>query len=88
MKGSEVPPGEHWGGNPAVELTPLPAALPAPHPVPRPRDAAPAERPSLSVEELMALFRGDGAPGPSSTVPLPRRSGRHRATQRHLAGSR
>jgi len=88
MKGSEVPPGEHWAGNPAVELTPLPAALPAPHPVPRPRDAAPTQRPSLSVEELMALFREDGAPGPSSTVPLPRRSGRHRATQRHLAGTR
>jgi non-ribosomal peptide synthetase-like protein len=84
MKGSEVPPGEHWAGNPAVETTPLPT----PVPVPRPRDAAPTERPSLSVEELMDLFQEDGAPGPSSTVPLPRRSGRHRATQRHLAGSR
>jgi non-ribosomal peptide synthetase-like protein len=87
MKGSEVPPGERWGGNPAVELTPLPAPAPAPGPGLRPRDAAPTD-PSLSMEELMALFQEDGAPGPSSTVPLPRRSGRHRATQRHLAESR
>jgi non-ribosomal peptide synthetase-like protein len=90
MKGEQVPPGEHWAGNPAVEMTPFPVALPAPAPtpLPRPRDAAPTERPSLSVEELMTLLEEDGAPGPSSTVPLPRRSGRHRATQRHLAGSR
>jgi non-ribosomal peptide synthetase-like protein len=88
MKGEQVPPGEHWAGNPAVETTPLPTPLPTPVPVPRPRDAAPTERPSLSVEELMDLFQEDGAPGPFSTVPLPRRSGRHRATQRHLAGSR
>ncbi|SDM34332.1 non-ribosomal peptide synthetase terminal domain of unknown function [Geodermatophilus siccatus] len=91
MKGEQLPPGEHWAGNPAVEQPPFAALLPTPTPapVPRPRDAAPTEPPSLSVEELMALFQEDGAPGPSSpTVPLPRRSGRHRATQRHLAGSR
>jgi hypothetical protein len=40
------------------------------------------------VEELMTLLEEDGAPSASSTVPLPRRSGQHRATQRHLAGSR
>ncbi len=88
MKGSEVPAGTRWVGNPAAELTPRPAALPAPTRVPRPRDAAPTQRPSLSVEELMSLFREDGAPGPSSTVPLPRRTGRHRARGRHVAGSR
>ncbi|SHN84569.1 non-ribosomal peptide synthetase terminal domain of unknown function, partial [Geodermatophilus obscurus] len=90
MKGEQVPPGEHWAGNPAVERPPFPALLATstPAPIPRPRDAAPTERPSLSVEELMTLFREDGTPGPSSAVPLPRRSGRHRATQRHLAGSR
>jgi non-ribosomal peptide synthetase-like protein len=83
-KGQEIPPGEHWGGNPAVELPPLPAAPT----VPRPRDAALTDRPRPSVEDPMPLFQEDGAPGPSSTVPVPRRSGRHRATQRHLAGSR
>ncbi|MGY1689772.1 Pls/PosA family non-ribosomal peptide synthetase [Geodermatophilus sp. SYSU D01105] len=30
MKGEEIPPGEHWGGNPAEELPEVPPALPAP----------------------------------------------------------
>ena len=88
MKGSEVPPGEFWGGNPAVELSRPPAVLAAPVPLPRPRDAAPTERPRPSVEDLMSLFQEDGAPDAPPTLPVPRRSGRHRATQRHLAGSR
>jgi hypothetical protein len=36
----------------------------------------------------MDLFQGDGTASPSPAIPAPRRSGRHRATQRHLAGSR
>jgi non-ribosomal peptide synthetase-like protein len=81
MKGEEVPPGARWGGNPAVELTPSPAALPAPAPRPDSRDGQTTQ----SEEDFMDLFRGDSA---SPTVPLPRRSGQHRAHQRHLAGSR
>ncbi|SDO54097.1 Pls/PosA family non-ribosomal peptide synthetase [Geodermatophilus sp. DSM 45219] len=81
MKGEEVPPGARWGGNPAVELTGPPPPLPAPVPRPRERD----ELTTQSEEDPMDLFRmGDGAP----VIPVPRRSGRHRATQRHLAGSR
>jgi non-ribosomal peptide synthetase-like protein len=84
MKGEEVPAGARWGGNPATELDPGPAALPAP----APRAGGPAdsiERTTQSEEDLMDLFPGDGA---SPTIPAPRRSGRHRASQRHLAGSR
>jgi non-ribosomal peptide synthetase-like protein len=84
MKGSEVSPGARWGGNPAVELTPAPAALPAPDPRPDTRD----EPTTQSEEDLMDLFQGDSTPGASLPVPLPRRSGQHRAHQRHLAGSR
>ena len=88
MKGEQVPPGEHWAGNPAVEQPPFTALLSTPTPAPRPQDAPPTESPRSSVEELMTLLEEDGAPSASSTVPLPRRSGQHRATQRHLAGSR
>ncbi|WP_448619633.1 Pls/PosA family non-ribosomal peptide synthetase [Geodermatophilus sp. URMC 65] len=91
MKGSDVLPGEHWGGNPAEEMPQAPAAPPPREPS-TPTAAVPTPRPndtSHSLEELMDLFQeDDGAPGPSSTPPLPRRSGRHRTAQRHRAGSR
>jgi non-ribosomal peptide synthetase-like protein len=89
MKGEEVPPGARWGGNPAEELDPGPvSALPAP-PAPRTElgthDDARTGQDTRTVEELMELFHGDDE---TPAIPVPRRSGRHRATQRHLAGSR
>jgi serine acetyltransferase len=82
MKGEEVPSGARWGGNPAVELAGPPPPLPASNP--RERDQLTTQ----SEEDLMDLFRGDGTSSPTPAIPVPRRSGRHRATQRHLAGSR
>jgi hypothetical protein len=90
MKGSEVLPGERWGGNPAEELPQAPATL-SPREPSTPTAAVPTPRPddtSHSLEEPMAAFREDDDPSAAIPVPLPRRSGRHRATQRHLAGSR
>ncbi len=75
MKGSEVPPGEHWGGNPARELA-APAAPPAPGPDDDP----------LSLEELMDVIERDA--NPLAAIPVPRRAGRHRARGRHEAGTR
>jgi hypothetical protein len=88
MKGEEVPPGARWGGNPAEELDLVPfSALPAPAPRTElgTHDDARTGQDTRTVEELMKLFHGDDE---TPAIPVPRRSGRHRATQRHLAGSR
>ncbi|MGR6963824.1 Pls/PosA family non-ribosomal peptide synthetase [Geodermatophilus sp. URMC 61] len=91
MKGEEVPAGARWGGNPAAELDPIPLsvfALPAPTPpaeLGTPDDDALNGQDTQNVEEFMELF---GKDGDASAVPVPRRGGRHRATQRHLAESR
>jgi non-ribosomal peptide synthetase-like protein len=101
MKGSEVLPGEHWGGNPAQELrddelpTGLPASAPASdgatHDDARDDDARDDDwtgHSDLTMDDLMDVFwEGQAAGGPASVSP-PRRAGRHRARQRHLAASR
>ncbi|SES97747.1 Pls/PosA family non-ribosomal peptide synthetase [Geodermatophilus poikilotrophus] len=88
MKGEEVPAGARWGGNPAAELdaTPFPAfTAPAPRAELGTHDDARPGQDTQTVEEFMQLFGQDRE---VSAIPVPRRSGRHRASQRHLAGSR
>ncbi|WP_232807199.1 Pls/PosA family non-ribosomal peptide synthetase [Geodermatophilus chilensis] len=90
MKGEEVPPGASWGGNPARELS-VPAALPAlrpdddPHPLEELMATFGEDDDPHPLEELMATF---GEDDPLAAIPVPRRTGRHRAHGRHLAGSR
>jgi non-ribosomal peptide synthetase-like protein len=92
MKGEEVPAGARWGGNPARELRDGEYHVPFPAiPAPAPRaelgahDDARTGQDTLTVEEFMELFGNDGE---APAIPVPRRSGRHRASGRHLAGSR
>jgi acetyltransferase-like isoleucine patch superfamily enzyme len=52
MKGEEIPPGEHWGGNPARAMPEVPSAPPAcadrpTAPVPPPRTGNPIPVPSI-----------------------------------------
>jgi non-ribosomal peptide synthetase-like protein len=88
MKGSEVPPGARWVGNPAEEVPEVghrgdrDRELPAPDPVPAP----PTNDDPHPLEELMDVFQEDD--GPLTTIPAPRRAGRHRARGRHLAATR
>ena len=88
MKGSEVPPGARWVGNPAEEVPPVghrsdrDRKLPTPDPVPVP----PTNDDPHPLEELMDVFQEDA--GPLITIPAPRRAGRHRARGRHLAATR
>jgi hypothetical protein len=83
-----VPAGARWGGNPAEELAPI-RLSPLPAPAPREEldahDDARTGQDTETVEEFMELF---GENGEAPAIPVPRRGGRHRATQRHLAGSR
>jgi non-ribosomal peptide synthetase-like protein len=93
MKGSEVLPGEHWGGNPAQELRDdeLPTGLPASAPASddAPHDDAPAGRSHDTMEEFMEVFGEDALPDARHEAdPPPRRAGRHRARQRHQAATR
>jgi non-ribosomal peptide synthetase-like protein len=89
MKGEEVPAGARWGGNPARELRAGEYHVPFPAPAPRPElgahDDARTGEDTQTVEEFMELFGKDGE---APAIPVPRRGGRHRANQRHLAGSR
>lgn len=89
MKGSEVPPGTYWVGNPAEELPQVPAvqsprtpqlSIPAVSPAPRPVDGVqPLEEGMNPVHE---------GPDPLAVIPVPRRTGRHRAHGRHGGGDR
>ncbi len=93
MKGSEVLPGEYWGGNPAQELRhdELPTGLPtsAPASDDAPHDHALTGRTDDTMEELMKVFREDAlSDGRHEAVPPRRRAGRHRARQRHQAATR
>jgi len=89
MKGEEVPAGARWGGNPARELRDGEYHVPFPAPAPRAElgkhdDARPGHD-DQSAEDLMELFDDSSAP---PAIPIPPRGGRHRASARHLAGSR
>ena len=81
MKGSEVPPGTRWAGNPAEEVPQAPAAPPPPAlPAPAGAPAIPQIDDPHPLEELMAAFRPDA--DPLAAIPIPRRSGRHEAGAR------
>jgi hypothetical protein len=93
MKGSEVLPGEHWGGNPAQGLRDdeLPTGLPgsAPDSDDAPHDDAPAGRSHDAMEEFMEVSGEDAlSDARHEADPPPRRAGRHRARQRHQAATR
>ncbi len=93
MKGSEVLPGEHWGGNPAQELRDdeLPTGLrtSAPASSAAPDGHARIGRTHDTMEELMEVLRQDAlSDGQHQGVPPQRMAGRHRARQRHRAATR
>jgi non-ribosomal peptide synthetase-like protein len=89
MKGSEVPPGARWVGNPAEELPQAPVA-PPPCELPTPADVpAPLPDDALSsLEELLYVIEKDADALTAIPIPIPRRAGRHRARGRHEAGTR
>ena len=89
MKGSEVPPGTHWAGNPADEVPQAPATPQAGVREPSTPAALPAPRPGDGpdpLEEFVTAIPADA--DPPADIPVPRRSGRHRARGRHEAGTR
>jgi non-ribosomal peptide synthetase-like protein len=77
MKGTEVPPGARWGGNPAEEID-APAQVPPAEGIDR-RDAEEAVIPTPVIPPPRASGRHrNDAAGPRTLLPASRPGGRHR----------